>query len=300
MRNKSICIVGGAGFVGINLVSLLNDSNGITIIDKGDIKDHLYLNKFKLDEYYNFNQTSFQGIDEKEFDYIFYLAGNSSIQRSIKDPLFDFNSNIMTLIKFLEKIKYKSTKIIYFSSAAVYGEMSDNKANNIPVSPYGLSKFSSEKYLQYFSSSNGNDILICRPFSLFGKYCRKQVVYDTALKLIKTPSRIEVYDSGSIRDFIFIEDALDIILMLCKSNAFRSEPYDVGMGLSTNIFELTNLISKVLGIEPDVRHVESSLLGNPQVQISSVEYLNGLGFNFKYSLESRIKQTVDWIKDKNE
>ena len=150
MQSKKICIFGGAGFVGRYLCAqVLSYNNHVTIMDIVeepkwicDEKDVRYVNvssDFELNSYL-----------EQQFDYVFLLAGNASVSKSVLNPIFDVESNTLSILKLLSHSALTKTKLVFFSSAAVYGEM-EKGIRLSPISPYGISKAFTEKYLKFYN-----------------------------------------------------------------------------------------------------------------------------------------------------
>jgi len=293
MKNKNICVIGGLGFVGRNLTEILDNSNYITIFDIGDRPKSL-LNHI---EYVDVSRNNLNKLKNCYYDFIFYLVGNSSVGNSVSNPILDLEKNTIHLLNFLEIIKNNHSKLIFASSAACYGEMKNSiTANNDePISPYGITKLYSEKYLKYYHKHYGLQILICRFFSLFGKYNQKQVIYDTTLRLLNYPSKLTIFNPKSRRDFIYVDEAIEAMLFLCNQNKFNAEVFDIGMGKSLSIFELTETIQNFLNIYPLIKTIKTNFTGDPEVQIANINKLKRLGFNFRTSTLYNLRKTVDWI-----
>ena len=290
MDKKEICIIGGAGFLGRHLLETFKDEN-ITIIDIVD-RESINDSRFDKYDYINYNISGFGVIKDKNFDYIFFLAGNASVSKSIEDPIFDINTNTLLLIELLETVKSNPTKIIFTSSAACLGEESSD--SNIPISPYGVSKLASENYLRVYSSLYSIPILICRIFSIYGEYNTKQMMYDTVKRLEKDSNNITIYNPKSIRDFIYVGEVVEIIKFLAINVDFNCEIFDVGSGVSVTVEDMTKRIMKVMNIKASVSFAEIVSLGDPLEQISNIKPLISSGYEFKYNMEKGIRNTVTW------
>ena len=290
MDKKEICIIGGAGFLGRHLLETFKDEN-ITIIDIVD-RESINDSRFDKYDYINYNISGFGVIKDKNFDYIFFLAGNASVSKSIEDPIFDINTNTLLLIELLETVKSNPTKIIFTSSAACLGEESSD--SNIPISPYGVSKLASENYLRVYSSLYSIPILICRIFSIYGEYNTKQMMYDTVKRLEKDSNNITIYNPKSIRDFIYVGEVVEIIKFLAINVDFNCEIFDVGSGVSVTVEDMTKRIMKVMNIKASVSFAEIVSLGDPLEQISNIKPLISSGYEFKYNMERGIRNTVTW------
>ena len=294
MRNKKICIVGGAGFMGTHLANCLSEENSLTIIDLIPKSKTSFKESKNISYINDYNDLS-KGIFELDFDYIFYLAGNSSISDSINNPELDLNKNTNELLKFLQQINFHSSTFVFFSSAACYGEMSDNDYSLNPITPYGISKLSSENYLNFYKEKYNLDILIFRFFSIFGEGSKKQVIYDTTKKLVKNKSEFTVYNPNSRRDFIHIENAIKMMLFVCENRHLSRFCFDIGSGRNRSIMEITNEIINIMDINPKINKKVLDLKGDPIIQSSDISIINNLGYKPDINFQEDLEKTVQWI-----
>ena len=151
-----ILITGGAGFIGSHIVEkLIKDNFEVIVIDNlstGKIDNLPKDNKIKLYQQNIFEDNINNIFDKERPEYVIHLAAQTSVFLSGKDPVFDANINILASLKLLQLCKqYNIKKIIAASTAAVYGipkklPISENHPT-IPISFYGLSKLTMEKYI---------------------------------------------------------------------------------------------------------------------------------------------------------
>jgi UDP-glucose 4-epimerase len=290
MKENTIGIIGGAGFLGRNMIEKLDKSNSITVFDVGVRPEFLP----ESIVYHDLGKHKIDNIKDCQFELIYHFAGNSSVGHSVKDPIMDVERSVVPLLEILEFAKNNCKKFIFSSSAACYGEMLDQSTRyqDNPISPYGISKKMSELYIKYYSNNSHLNVEIYRFFSLFGKYNRKQVVYDTVVRLLENPSELVVYNPNSTRDFIFVDDAIKII---CNYNP-GTNPTDIGTGTSTSILSLTKLICQVLNCDPKITTIQNKFVGDPIMQIADVSQIEADGFIFEnHSLVKNIVTTIDWI-----
>ena len=176
--NKKILITGGAGYIGQNLVSFfLKQKYQIYIIDNlstsslinTNIKKNITFNKIDLS-----NEKKVKNyFRNKNFDLIIHLAAFSGVQEFNNNVLKSFNNNVLStknLIRF--GFQKKNTKLIFSSSAAVYGKVSRNKIseNNVckPANYYGLSKLACENIINRELKNKENSYAILRYFNVTG------------------------------------------------------------------------------------------------------------------------------------
>ena len=231
--NKKILITGGAGYIGQNLISFfLRKKYQIYVIDNlstsvslnSKIKKNV--NFYKMDLAIEKKVKSF--FKNKNFDLIIHLAAFSGVQEFNKNILKSFNNNVLAtknLVKFA--FKKKSTKLIFSSSAAVYGKVSRDKISETnacqPVNYYGLSKLTSENIIHYALQNSKNNYAILRYFNVVGSIVdfkiKKKInslmdvisnkIMRKKYKINVNGNNFDTQDGTPERDFIHIKD-------LCK------------------------------------------------------------------------------------
>ena len=170
-------VTGGAGFIGSNLVDELVKENEVVVIDNLSTGNAHFVNKKA--RFYNCDITNGDHVKkifemEKNFDYIFHLAAQVSVPDSVTDPVFDARINILGILNLLkESAKIDLKKFIFSSSGgAIYGEADEIPTPEEypinPISPYGISKYVSEKYLYFFKREYGIDYTILRYANIYG------------------------------------------------------------------------------------------------------------------------------------
>lgn len=219
-----ILITGSKGFVGTHLINRLKKNNEIISYDLKEGKD--VLDEELLNKYL------------KGVDIIIHLAAFVDGNESWKKPeKYLINNGLGTYKVIKSAIKNKVKRIIIFSSAAVYGS---------PLTPYGASKMWAEAAARSYSDQI--ETVIVRPFNIYGK--GQNPVYGYVInnfsKGIKENGKVNIYGNGNqTRDFIFIDDVIDVVEKLIKSKV-SSNPIDLGTGKETKISDLAEVIGKIL------------------------------------------------------
>jgi UDP-glucose 4-epimerase len=222
-------VTGGSGFIGTHLVNYLKGKGEVIILDRE------YPSFIDIANCKNNNKI----IDTLEgVDCVFHLAAETSVPRSIENPLcYNYNNvdgtvNILTLCK-----EAGVRRLVFSSSASVYGGVTkiplceDDPA--IALSPYGLQKLIGEQYCELYSKIYDIETVSLRYFNVFGEgmpttgsYCS---LIGSFMKRLADQKPLQIYGDGTqSRDFIYIKDVV-------TANWAASQSDDVGRGESINI-----------------------------------------------------------------
>lgn len=227
MTKNKVLITGGAGFIGSHIVEKLLENNyDVIIIDNlssgsiENIPNSAPLKFYQL----NIEKDDLELVFQKEApNYVIHLAAQTSVNFSISHPYYDANMNVMASIKLLELCKkYNIRKFITASSAAIYGNPKylpiDENHPTEPMSQYGLSKLTMEKYIKL----SGIPYIIFRFSNAYGprqKSSKESGVVAIFNNAMKNNEPINIYGDGEqIRDFIYVEDIANICIKAINSN----------------------------------------------------------------------------------
>lgn len=279
MLNK-VLITGGAGFIGSHIADKLLENNYKVIIldnlSSGSLDNLQHSDDLKLYRI-NIEKDSLEDIFETEKpDYVIHLAAQTSVNYSISNTYYDADMNIMSTIRLLNICKkYNIKKFITASSAAVYGNPKylpiDENHPTEPMSPYGLSKLTMEKYIQL----SGIPYIIFRFSNAYGPRQRSSkesgvvAIFDKAMK---ENMPINIYGDGTqIRDFIYVEDIAQIAVKMLKSE-IQDEIFNFSTNKGVNLNELFERMSKIYGYQKSPNYlperagdIKDSILSNEKI-----------------------------------
>jgi UDP-glucose 4-epimerase len=237
-------------------------------------------------------------IVEGGFDAAFLLAGTGSVGDSLADPDLDLADNAGRLVHFFESVRRKSpkTRLVYVSSAAVYGEVKElpvtESAPLQPISPYGVSKLAGESYARVYHHLYALQTLVARPFSVYGPGARKQVVWDLMVKLYSGDGAVLQGTGKETRDFVYVDDVCAALVNI----ALAGEPgqvYNVCSGRETSIADLAGCLSQLAG-KPEVRFAGTHRAGDPSRWRGDPSRLRAIGWEPRVDLGPGLAQTLAW------
>ena len=232
--NKKILITGGAGYIGQNLVSyFLRKKYLIYVIDNLSTSTSINNNIRKKINFFKIDLTKENKVKfffkNRNFDLIIHLAAFSGVQEFNKNVSKSFNNNVLATKNLLSfGFQKKNTKLIFASSAAIYGKVSSDKVNedNVrnPANYYGLSKLASENIVNNVLHKKKNNYAILRYFNVVGSIVdfkiKKKInsLMDVISNNIKKKkykiningSNLNTIDGTPERDFIHIKDLCEI------------------------------------------------------------------------------------------
>lgn len=305
--SNSILITGGSGFLGYALAKQLKKKGfevyGIGRSTKKNIKYNALHEVYEAYLELDLTETNLNKFKGKHFDAIIHCANNTSISQSFLKPNIDYDSSVSStkeLLNFIKKLQ-PNTYLVYPSSAAVYGEHTDSpileSSKKNPISPYGKNKLLVEKILIDFNKNVKTKIGIIRFFSIFGPGQKKQLIWDAANKISDQKNISTFFGTGNeTRDFIYIEDAIEIIIKLVT---LKKEFLIVNgaNGERTPIKKILELIKNEINPSSKIIFNNQNKQGDPIFFHADITELSKLKYKPKFSLEDGIKKFCNWYKD---
>jgi len=294
---KNYLVVGGAGFIGSNLVDeLIRLKNRVTVLDNLSTGKKENINpraKFVKGDIRNLKQIVpfFKNIDG-----VFLLAALPRVQYSIDYPVKTNRNNIEGILNVLIASQKTNVKrVVYSSSSSIYGqpEKLPTKENSIPnpLSPYGLQKYAGEEYCRLFSLIHETETVSLRYFNVYGPRMDDRGAYVTVMSVFlkqlanKQPLTI-TGDGTQTRDFSYVSDVV-------RANVLAMKSKKVGKGEAINIGGIKNYsinqIAKMFGDE--VKYIPLRI--EPHDTLADISLAKKLlDWQPKIKLEEGIKKLV--------
>lgn len=308
-----LLVVGASGFIGKNLILRAPRNWEITGIyfKSADFIDFLASESIKNVQPLQCDLTSEEEVALKfekvktEFDAAIFLAGNSDIGLSVKDPIFDLRANLMSLINLLNHIK--AAKFIFMSSGTVYLGRSGQVSPQLEVSidlPYGITKLSSELYIKYFCNRRKNigEYVILRFFGTYGPMEPSRKIYTNLIKELYFNNKEEYLirgDGRNLIDAMYITDAVQGLFKILTSKRKGNITLDFCRGEPITVNELIERVAKILNRRVEIKHT-----GETSEYISFYASLNDMENEFEFrpriTLQEGILNFLDYMKTRKE
>ena len=307
MKNRSILVTGGAGFIGSHLVDALVEQGAcVKVVD--DLSNGRINNVNKKAKFTCASIIDIETMREciKGVELVFHLAaetGTKETSMGFKDPLREMRVNAEGTVNLLKCIAdfNPSAHVVFASSAAVYGEPNytpvDEKHPTEPVSPYGISKLASEQYVKVYNREFGIKSTIGRIFNTYGPRQSRYVIYDLIQKIKNNRNQLEILGNGSIiRDYAYVSDTVDALILISEKGQI-GDVYNIAGGNPISISELSSLILTELDLEGKtaIMYSGASWKGDITKMIADITKLRKLGFKPRITLKSGIKLTLDFF-----
>lgn len=306
---EEILIIGGAGFIGSHIADVFDANNYKTIIvdnlSKGSMEN---IKNLKNSVFYNQDMLDLEGL-EKVFEkhnikYVFHEAAQISVSESIKDPINDANQNILGLLNVLKlSVKYKIKKLIFASSAAVYGipktEISKENDELAPLSFYGLTKQMGEQYIKLYNNLFSLDYVILRYSNVYGE--RQSTLGEAGVVAIFSDNlkdNKDIFIDGDglqTRDFIYVKDVAYANYTVAIEDV-KNEVFNVSNNSKTSIKELSKLMKNEFNSKGNIVYREPRVGDIRDSRLDNTKLLTSTSYKPKFDINEGIKQYVRGIK----
>jgi UDP-glucose 4-epimerase len=312
MNKHTICIIGGAGFIGSNLLIVLRekfpDSNirifdnfssgkiefipasllrGIEVI-KADVKDLDIL------------KASLEGVDT-----VFHFAANPDIAKAATEPSIDFWEGTYLTNNVLEAIRVQGVKELYYTSGSgVYGDVPNQFFDEgygpcLPISTYGASKLASEALICSYCHMFGLSANVFRFANVVGPNQTHGVGYDFIRKLVKDNHRLDILGDGSQdKSYVHVTDIINAMLLVSEKPSYEKyNVYNVTNTDSVTVNQIADIVVEVLGLDKEQVKIFRGTSSRgwkgdvPKIQFDSSK-IRSLGWSSKYNSSQSIKKSV--------
>ena len=252
-EKKRILITGSSGFIGTNLlISLKSQDYDIAVIDRsrntnfknvtnyiGDICDYSFVKKTILD---------FQP------NKVFHLAGYKNRSSNIEEVSLSLKVNLMGTLNLYQALTKLSTleSIVALGTTDEYGihnsSFIESSIEN-PISPYGFGKLCGTQLAQFFNRSFNLPVIILRPTIAYGPYQTDDMFIPSLISTLISNSDFKMTEGKQLRDFIYISDLVNAMLLISESQNYKGEIFNIGSGDSLKLSVVATTIARDLNKE---------------------------------------------------
>ncbi|KFE57139.1 NAD-dependent epimerase/dehydratase family protein [Pseudomonas syringae] len=269
MSDAPVLITGGAGFIGSHLTdALLAKGYMVRILDdlstgkrsnlpqdnprveliEGDVADAALVLR------------AAEGCQA-----VVHLAAVASVQASVDDPVKTHQSNFIGTLNICEAMRLAGIKrVVFASSAAVYGNNGEGQAISedtpkAPLTPYASDKLSSEHYLDFYRRQHGLEPVVFRFFNIFGPRQDPSSPYSGVISIFAERAEkglpISVFGDGEqTRDFFYVGDLVKLLTQAVELAKVEEGAINVGLNQTTSLNQLLSALEQVVGGLPEVSY----------------------------------------------
>jgi dTDP-glucose 4,6-dehydratase len=316
---KTVLVTGGLGFIGSNLIKILNKKKYFVInIDKVSYASN-YRNISKNIKNYKFYKLNINSkylitkiLKRYSPSIIFNVAAETHVDRSIDGPKEFIKSNILGVFNLLEAIRVykKKIKLIHISTDEVYGDIKKNKKSKEldaynPSSPYAASKASSDLIIKSYIRTYKLPAIITNCCNNFGPNQYPEKLIPTIIYKIINKEPIPIYGKGgNVREWIYVKDHCNALIKIAEKGII-GENYNIGSEVILNNIQIVNKIISIFKKITDSRNIKSKIhfvRDRPghdlRYCLDSSKIRNKLKWRCKSNFDEKINETIIWYINK--
>ncbi len=304
----TILVTGGAGFIASHVVdAYVNEGHRVIVVD--DLSTGFKENVNPKAEFHRLDIRSeeFASVfQNNKIDVVNHHAAQMDVRRSVADPKFDAGINVLGGLNVFEAARTFGVKKVIFSSTggAIYGEQdyfpADEEHPVRPLSPYGITKLMTEKYLFYYKEVHGIEHVILRYANVYGPrqnpHGEAGVVAIFAKKMLEGEIPIINGDGNQTRDYTYVGDVVkgNLLALGCRG----SNIFNIGTGTETDVNVLFEHLRAYLRPSCPERHGPAKQGEQRRSVISYKKIERELGWRPSVELSEGLRLTAESFRKK--
>jgi len=300
-----IVVTGGAGFIGSHLVdALVARGEEVLVIDDLSTGSVANLNgRARFEQLDVRTEEAAAAVERFRPQAVMHLAAQMSVSRSVREPLYDADVNVLGALRMLEAARATGARFVFASTGgALYGDAETLPTPETcpawPVSPYGVAKLSVEHYLHCYGFTHDLSYTVLRYANVYGPrqnpHGEAGVVAIFCRSLLAGGRPVITGDGRQTRDYVFVADVVRANLLAVDARA--SGHYNVGTGLQTDVNSLFELIVERVGRKVGAQHGEPRPGEQRTSALDSGLILRTLCWRPEVTLTDGIAETVEWFR----
>jgi nucleoside-diphosphate-sugar epimerase len=305
---KEVLITGAGGFIGKHLAVKLSHLGAIVQITARDkaffSKDQIDLQNVSISQLDVSDPAAVQeAITSKHFDLVFHLAAKAAGNRSKDQMVEQARVTLGGTINLAQAlIDSKGTLLVHIGSSEEYGAANTPFFENqalAPVSPYSAAKAAASQFLIMAQQCFGLQVIIARPSVVFGPGQKTGMVIPYLFDCYKKKQPANISPGEQTRDFVYIDDCVEGLLILGTRRDLSGECFNLGSGSAVKLKQVAEEIARLTGYDGDLG-LGARPYRSPEVmqhKESVVKALDKLGWQAKISLVDGLQRTYKWWQD---
>lgn len=301
-----ILVTGGAGFIGSHVAdAFIEQGHEVVIVDNLSMGRMENVNPQAKFVNMNIQDPQIAELFENEgFDVVNHHAAQMDVRLSVADPIFDAQNNIFGTINLLQAAQKNGVKKIIFisSGGAIYGEQdyfpADEEHPTRPLSPYGITKLTGEKYVQFYQHVYNLNFVILRYANVYGPRQNPKgeagVVAIFSSRMLTGGQPVINGDGLQTRDYVFVRDVVNANLKALDYE--ESNYFNIGTGIETTVNELFHELNHLTNANAKEVH-RAAQPGEQMRSVLNIEKAKKiLNWTPQISLNEGLAKTVEYFK----
>ncbi len=301
-----ILVTGGAGFIGSHVVdSYIEEGHSVVVVDDLSSGTQDNIHPKAVFHQIDIRTPELIKVFEREhIDVVNHHAAQMDVRRSVADPAFDASVNVLGAVNLFELAREHKVKRIIFASTggAIYGEQEQFPATENhplrPLSPYGITKLCTEKYLDYYYQVHGIHSVVLRYANIYGPrqnpHGEAGVVAIFSSKLIRKEQTVINGDGAQTRDYTYVSDVVRANVLALGIEG--SVVYNIGTGIETDVNTVFRILRDRLAPDAKEHHGPAKTGEQRRSVISCAKIRRERKWEPEVALADGLQQTADYFQ----
>jgi UDP-glucose 4-epimerase len=304
-----IVVTGGAGFIGSHLAdAFVGAGHDVAVLDNLSSGDRAQVPAAaRFHEVDIRSDEAVRAVEREKPDVLCHHAAQMNVRRSVEDPAYDAEVNVLGTLRLLEAARKAGTKTVLFASSGgtVYGEterfpISEEEAT-VPVCPYGVSKLTGEHYLEYYHRIFGLRYVALRYANVYGPRQNphgEAGVVSIFCRALLEGQGAQIYGDGlQTRDYVFVGDVVRANLAALASGYCGA--VNIGTGTETNVVDLHAKIRRLAGSDVLPEHAPAKDGEVRRSVLDCSRAATAIGWKPSVTLDEGLSATVDFFRSRS-